>query len=443
MGYGIVTILLLLQIRSFIYLLTGTIFFFGALFVYFVVKTGVLTLKDLLATQMRQLELQRSKETAEAIAKAKSDFLAVMSHEIRTPMNAVIGMSQLLLDTPLEPQQKELAQIIYTSGDALLAIINDILDFSKLESGKIKLKTQPFNLRDCIQEVFEIVAQDARHKNLNLSYSIDPNIAPLIQSNIIRLKQILINLINNAIKFTAHGDISVNIQKAEESMLLFSIQDTGIGIPPEYLDKLFKPFSQVDSSTTRKHDGTGLGLAICQKLTELLGGRIWVESTIDQGTTFFFTIKVSPESILPPPELSRLDSADKNFATKFPANFLIAEDNAVNQKLMKFMFQKLGYQVDLVGNGLAVLEKVETCGTDHYDLIFMDIHMPKMDGLAATRHLRQRFNTRHCPIIVAITASAFLEDQDACLKAGMDDFISKPIRLEKLQMIIAKWMASS
>ena len=573
-GYAAVVVLLLLKIQFFILLLTGTIFFFGALFVYLVVKTEFLTLQDLLTTRLHQLDLRKSKETAEAIARSKSEFLAVMSHEIRTPMNAVLGMTELLLDTPLNQQQQEFTQTIHTSGGALLALIDDILDFSKLEADKLELEQQAFELRVCIEEALEISAQKIGTKPLDLIYSIDSEVPESIESDLTRLRQVLLNLVSNAVKFTEAGEVLVQVKKASETELFFSITDTGIGIPLEKQNKLFQPFSQLDSSTNRKYGGTGLGLAICQKLIQAMGGNIGCESGPEGGTTFFFTIPLKAAKIpnkaqtisslstlqgkrvlildhnqivcqtlsdyckrwqmiphvcnsistaleepnqkfgfdlaiidvlLPGidkedsiaklrqktanpklpivllgsfeqlkalnPQLSSTilalfkpikqsqlaqtilqgiegkkalvankDDAQREsqLAVRFPAKILVAEDNQVNQKIANHMFRKLGYQINLVSNGLAVLEAVQQC---HYDLIFMDVQMPVMDGLEATRQLRQHGAPDCHPIIIAMTANALQEDYTACLQAGMDDYISKPVKLQKLQAAIAKWIA--
>ncbi|MFN4775416.1 MAG: ATP-binding protein [Pseudanabaena sp.] len=294
LGYLGVLILFSLGIQSLILLLTGVIFFFGALFVYMVVKVGFLTIQDLIKTNILRIELQQQKETSEAIARTKSEFLATMSHELRTPMNGVIGMTNLLLDTHLEPEQREYVETINTSGAELLMLINDILDFSKVESGKVELEVQPFAIRECIETVLSLVNFMAKEKSLEVSYSIDSQVSQLIEGDIKYLQQILVNLVGNAIKFTSLGEVLIDIRKHQDTQLIFAVKDTGIGIPSDKLDELFKPFSQIDSSITRKFGGTGLGLAISHKLISLMGGDIWVESILDRGTTFLFTIPYHP-----------------------------------------------------------------------------------------------------------------------------------------------------
>lgn len=384
LGYLGVIVLFPLKIQWLILVLTGVIFFFGALFVYMVVKIGFLTIRDLLKTNILRLQLQQEKETAEEIARIKSEFLATMSHEIRTPMNGVIGMTNLLLGTALDSEQREYVETINTSGESLLMIINDILDFSKIEAGKVDLEVQPFELKECLERVFSLFIPKSHEKGLKLHYSIDINVSQFIEGDINRLQQVLINLVGNSIKFTAIGEIFVNIKKYNEDQLLFSIEDTGIGIPSNKLDKLFKPFSQVDSSTTRKFGGTGLGLAISQNLTRLMGGDIWVESVSGEGTTFAFTIAYHPadKEVLtshsipvidkldhlldlglthsPEDHLSKTPSSNvPKLADKLPFKILLAEDNPVNQKLANRLFEKMGYDIDVAINGVEVLEAIQ------------------------------------------------------------------------------------
>ncbi len=303
-GYGFVIILLYFKIYGLILLLTGVIFLLGSIFVFLVVKTEFLTIKDLLKTNQQlldintiKIQLEKDKETAQEIAKLKSEFLSTLSHELLTPMNGIISMTDLLFDTDLDEQQDEFLKIIQESGNNLLVIINDILDFSKLESGKITVTEHHFELKNCLNLVFDLILPEAESKGLQLSYKIEPDVPLFIDTDIYRLRQILVNIIGNAIKFTHQGEIFVSVKNIEKKKILFSIKDTGIGIPPERLNQLFQPFSQVDSSLSRKFGGTGLGLAICKKLIELMGGDIWVESEINQGSTFFFTIQSKLSSI--------------------------------------------------------------------------------------------------------------------------------------------------
>jgi signal transduction histidine kinase/two-component SAPR family response regulator/HPt (histidine-containing phosphotransfer) domain-containing protein len=558
--------------------------------IFYAQLNGALQLKrrmdEFISRHQEQVEARRA---AEANSRAKSDFLAAMSHEIRTPMNGVIAMTGLMLETPLTHDQRGYLDTIYNSSESLLKIINDILDFSKIEAGKMELENHPFNLRGCIEETLDLLASRAFEKQLDLVHEVDNQIPALIEGDEQRLRQVLVNLLGNALKFTERGDILIKAQKpallpgdAERSSrftLHFSVRDTGIGVTPDRLARLFRPFTQADVSTSRKYGGTGLGLAISRRLVELMGGKMWAESMPGAGSTFHFTIAVTAQPEAKPPahaakvpgltdlkililnenptsrsqlvkqcqdwgmlpravenpalavellrqgtefdlalidthlqgadgvavaaELHKIPAASmmplvlltplgKNkspqdnlrvvfantvhkpvkpaqlcaaleravlnpqlspraveppkaaalLAEKLPLRILVVDDNTINQRVAVRILQQLGYQPDVAGNGREALDALDG---KPFDLILMDVMMPEMDGLEATRVLRKRQDNRAYKnyqariVIVAVTAHAMQGDREKCISAGMDDYLSKPIRPKDVRDLIERW----
>ncbi len=415
-----------------------------------------------LADAKRQAEIQAKR--AEAASKAKGDFLAMMSHEIRTPMNGVLGCANLLLETPLNAEQRELAETVRRSGDTLLTVINDVLDYSKIEAGRMTVERLDYDLYSVCEEVRRILRPATADRGLTMTLSYDASLPRIVKGDPVRMRQVVLNLAGNAVKFTERGVVRIEVSRLEETRLKISVVDNGIGMTEEQLDRMFQRFTQADSSTTRRYGGTGLGLAISKTLVELMGGTIGVRSEPGKGSTFWFALPLeagvqapsetrtqaaerslgslpAPGAASPPPSAIPLLTAavaEAGAAQRGAVRVLLVEDNFVNQRVAVYMLNKLGHEVDVARQGK---EAIDMLSKSVYGLVLMDCQMPEMDGFEATRMIRDPASSvlDHEVPVIAMTANAFPEDRTRALASGMNDFLAKPVDRSVLAAMFEKW----
>jgi len=387
------------------------------------------------SAQRRALEEQGRAESA---ARVKSEFLATMSHEIRTPLNGILGMTGVVLEGPITEEKRSDLEIVQYSAESLLRIVNDVLDISKLEAGRLRIETHCFDLKEELRAVVRFRMRAAAAKGIRLCLQYGEELPTQVLGDSCRLRQVVMNMLENAIKFTARGEVTVIAERVDsgeqEFRLRISVKDTGIGISEEKQKILFQKFTQADSSTTRRFGGTGLGLAICKQLAELMNGSVGVSSMAGEGSTFWIELMLRLPEQRPCGDAVGAPESEQETASNAPIHVLVVEDNHINQQIMLKSLVKLGYHVEIAGDGM---EAVALYKEKSYSLILMDCQMPQMDGFEATGAIRKLENGRHTPI-VAITASALDGDRERCFSAGMDDYITKPVRFEQLRTVVAR-----